>query len=161
MLLDSRFRGSDGSETFYEFISFERFIKEKAKPMVGKKIKLSAKEFDAIVQQAIDRIPEEMRQHLDNIMISVQKRPSAEMLAELDMGPEETLFGIYWGVPLPERSVTEPPLYPDTIFLFQEPLEQFCLTREELAEEIEITVAHEIAHALGLSDQELDELGYG
>lgn len=129
--------------------------------MVGKKIKLSAKEFDTIVQQAIDRIPEEMRQHLDNIMISVQKRPSAEMLAELDMGPDETLFGIYWGVPLPERSVTEPPLYPDTIFLFQEPLEQFCLTREELVEEIEITVAHEIAHALGLSDRELDELGYG
>ncbi len=129
--------------------------------MVGKKIKLSAKEFDAIVEQAIDRIPEEMRRHLENIMISVQKRPSAEMLAELDMGPDETLFGIYWGVPLPERSVIEPPLYPDTIFLFQEPLEQFCLTREELVEEIEITVAHEIAHALGLSDQELDELGYG
>jgi len=129
--------------------------------MVGKKIKLSAKEFDAIVEQAIDRIPEEMRRHLENIMISVQKRPSVEMLAELDMGPDETLFGIYWGVPLPERSVTEPPLYPDTIFLFQEPLEQFCLTREELVEEIEITVAHEIAHALGLSDRELDELGYG
>jgi predicted Zn-dependent protease with MMP-like domain len=129
--------------------------------MVGKKTKLSAKEFDAIVEQAIDRIPEEMRRHLDNIMISVQTRPSAEMLAELDMGPDETLFGIYWGVPLPERSVIEPPLYPDTIFLFQEPLEQFCLTREELVEEIEITVAHEIAHALGMSDQELDELGYG
>ncbi len=129
--------------------------------MVGKKIKLSAKEFDAIVEQSIDRIPEEMRRHLENIMISVQKRPSVEMLAELDMGPDETLFGIYWGVPLPERSVTEPPLYPDTIFLFQEPLTQFCLTREELVEEIEITVAHEIAHALGLSDRELDELGYG
>ncbi|MBI5897245.1 MAG: metallopeptidase family protein, partial [Desulfobacterales bacterium] len=114
-----------------------------------------------IVQQAIERIPEEMRRHLDNIMISVQKRPSVEMLAELDMGPDETLFGIYWGVPLPERSVIEPPLYPDTIFLFQEPLEQFCLAREELVEEIEITVAHEIAHALGLSDDELDALGYG
>ena len=129
--------------------------------MVEKKIKLSTKEFDAIVEQAIDRIPEEMRQHLENIMISVQKRPSAEMLAELDMGPAETLFGIYWGVPLPERSATAPPLYPDTIILFQEPLEQFCLTREELVEEIEITVAHEIAHALGMSDQELDALGYG
>jgi predicted Zn-dependent protease with MMP-like domain len=64
-------------------------------------------------------------------------------------------------VPLPERSVIEPPLYPDTIFLFQEPLEQFCLTRDELVEEIEITVAHEIAHALGMSDDELDALGYG
>ena len=129
--------------------------------MMTKKTKLSAKEFDRIVQQAIDRIPEEMRRHLENIIISVQKRPSAEMLSELDMGPEETLFGIYWGVPLTERSVTDPPLYPDTIFVFQEPLEQFCLTRDELVEEIEITVAHEIAHALGMSDEELDDLGYG
>ncbi len=129
--------------------------------MAGKKTRLTTKEFDAIVQQAIERIPEEMRRHLENIMISVQRRPSAEMLAELDMGPDETLFGIYWGVPLPERLVTEPPLYPDTIFLFQEPLEQFCRSREELVEEIEITVAHEIAHALGLSDEELDDLGYG
>jgi predicted Zn-dependent protease with MMP-like domain len=129
--------------------------------MMAKKTKLSAKEFDRIVQQAIDRIPEEMRRHLENIIVSVQKRPSAEMLAEMDMGPDETLFGIYWGVPLTERSVIEPPLYPDTIFLFQEPLEQFCLTRDELVEEIEITVAHEIAHALGMSDEELDDLGYG
>jgi predicted Zn-dependent protease with MMP-like domain len=83
------------------------------------------------------------------------------MLSELDMGPEETLVGIYWGVPLTERSVTDPPLYPDTIFLFQEPLEQYCLTRDELVEEIEITVAHEIAHALGMSDEELNDLGYG
>lgn len=128
---------------------------------MAKKTKLSAKEFDRIVQQAIERIPEEMRRHLENIIVSVQKRPSAEMLAELDMGPDETLFGIYWGVPLTERSVTDPPLYPDTIFLFQEPLEQFCLTRDELVEEIEITVAHEIAHALGMSDEELDDLGYG
>jgi predicted Zn-dependent protease with MMP-like domain len=129
--------------------------------MMAKKTKLSAKEFDRIVQQAIERIPEEMRRHLENIILSVQKRPSAEMLAELDMGPDETLFGIYWGVPLTERSVTDPPLYPDTIFVFQEPLEQFCLTRDELVEEIEITVAHEIAHALGMSDEELDDLGYG
>jgi predicted Zn-dependent protease with MMP-like domain len=129
--------------------------------MAAKKIRLSSQEFDRIVQQAIDRIPEQMRQHLDNILISVQKRPSPELLAQLDMGPEETLFGIYWGVPLPERSITEPPLYPDTIFLFQEPLQEMCLTRDELVEEIEITVAHEIAHALGMSDEDLDELGYG
>ncbi|MDA8141987.1 MAG: metallopeptidase family protein [Desulfobacteraceae bacterium] len=128
--------------------------------MAFKKVRLSDQEFDRAVQQAIDRIPMEMRRHLDNILISVQKRPSNELLAQLDMGPDETLFGIYWGVPLTERSVTEPPLYPDTIFIFQEPLEEMCLTRDELVEEIEITVAHEIAHALGLSDEELADLGY-
>ena len=129
--------------------------------MAGKKIRLSAEEFDNIVKQAIERIPIEMRRYLENILITVQQRPSAEMLAELDLSPEDMLFGIYWGVPLTERSVIDPPLYPDTIFLFQESLEAACATLDELIEEIEITVAHEIAHALGMTDEELDELGYG
>ena len=129
--------------------------------MTAKKTRLGAREFDGIVEKAIERIPLEMRRHLDNILISVQRRPSAEMLEELGLSPDETLFGVYWGVPLPERSITEPPLYPDTIFLFQEPLEAACSTRAELVEEIEITVAHEIAHALGLTDEDLDALGYG
>jgi predicted Zn-dependent protease with MMP-like domain len=129
--------------------------------MMTKKIRLSAEEFDNVVKQAIERIPMEMWRHLENILITVQQRPSAEMLAELDLSPEDMLFGIYWGVPLTERSVIDPPLYPDTIFIFQESLQAVCNTPEELIEEIEITVAHEIAHALGMTDEELDDLGYG
>jgi predicted Zn-dependent protease with MMP-like domain len=83
------------------------------------------------------------------------------MLEEVGLAPDEPLFGIYWGVPLIERSVTEPPLYPDTIYIFQEPLEAFCVTRAELIEEIEITVVHEVAHFVGFSDEELAALGYG
>lgn len=123
--------------------------------------KLSTEAFARLVEQAIARIPEELRGHLDNILISVQLRPSVEMLEELGFAPDEPLFGIYWGVPLTERSLTDPPLYPDTIFIFQEPLETFCSTREQLIEEIEITVVHEIAHLFGFSDAELEDLGYG
>ena len=123
--------------------------------------KLTADAFARVVEQAIARIPEEIGRRLDNILISVKARPSAEMLEELGLAPDEPLFGIYWGVPLIERSVTEPPLYPDTIYIFQEPLEAFCVTREELIEEIEITVVHEIAHFVGFSDEELAALGYG
>ena len=123
--------------------------------------KLTADAFARVVEQAIARIPEEIRRRLDNILISVKARPSAEMLEEVGLAPDEPLFGIYWGVPLIERSVTEPPLYPDTIYIFQEPLEAFCVTRAELIEEIEITVVHEIAHFVGFSDEELAALGYG
>jgi predicted Zn-dependent protease with MMP-like domain len=123
--------------------------------------KLTADAFARVVEQAIARIPEEIGRRLDNILISVKARPSPEMLEELGLAPDEPLFGIYWGVPLIERSVTEPPLYPDTIYIFQEPLEAFCVTREELIEEIEITVVHEIAHFVGFSDEELAALGYG
>ena len=123
-------------------------------------MKISEKEFDRIVQKAIDRIPEEVRRHLDNMLITVQKHPSRELLEEMDMDPDEPLLGLYWGVPLTERSVTSPPDFPDTIFLFQSPLEEMCETLEELEEEIEITVVHEIAHAVGIPDERLEELGY-
>ena len=129
--------------------------------MAGTKLRLSNRAFDTIVQQALARIPEEIRQHLENIVITIERRPSDEMLAEMGLAPGETLFGLYWGVPLTERSLIDPPLYPDAIYLFQEPLEQMCTTREELIDEIEITVVHEIAHALGLTDGELEALGYG
>jgi predicted Zn-dependent protease with MMP-like domain len=78
----------------------------------------------------------------------------------MDMDPNEPLLGLYWGVPLTERTVTSPPDFPDTIFLFQTPLEEMCATIEELEEEIEITVVHEIAHAVGISEDRLVELGY-
>ena len=124
-------------------------------------MKVSENAFDKIVKRAIRRIPEEIRQSLDNILISVQRRPSREMLEDMDMDPDEPLLGIYRGVPLTERSVISPPELSDTIFLFQEPLEQMCDTIEEVEEEIEITVVHEIAHAVGISEERLAELGYG
>lgn len=123
--------------------------------------KLSAEAFDRIVEQAIARIPLEIRRHLDNVLISVQSRPSRELLAEMGYSPEEELFGLFTGVPLTERSLTDPPLYPDTIYIFQEPLEAFCHSREELIREIEITVVHEIAHFVGFGDDDLEALGYG
>jgi predicted Zn-dependent protease with MMP-like domain len=126
----------------------------------GGVVRISEKEFDRIVKRAIDHIPEEIRRHLDNILISVQKHPSKEILEEMDMDPNEPLLGLYWGVPLTERTVTSPPDFPDTIFLFQTPLEEMCATIEELEEEIEITVVHEIAHAVGISEDRLVELGY-
>jgi predicted Zn-dependent protease with MMP-like domain len=126
----------------------------------GGVLRISEKEFDSIVKNAIDHIPEEIRRHLDNILITVQRHPSKEILEEMGMDPEEPLLGLYWGVPLTERSVTSPPDFPDTIFLFQEPLEGMCATIEELEEEIEITVVHEIAHAVGISEERLAELGY-
>jgi predicted Zn-dependent protease with MMP-like domain len=79
----------------------------------------------------------------------------------MDVPPGETLFGVFTGVPLPERSVIEPPLYPDAILIFSEPLMAACHSLKELEEEIAITVMHEVAHYLGLSEAQLEELGFG
>ncbi|NTV33349.1 MAG: metallopeptidase family protein, partial [Deltaproteobacteria bacterium] len=116
-------------------------------------VKVSDKEFDRIVKRAIHRIPEELREHLDNVLISVRKRASQEMLEEMDVPPGEELLGFFSGIPLVDQSVTDPPIYSDTIFIFQEPLEEMCGTLEELEEEIELTVVHEIAHYFGISEE--------
>ncbi len=123
-------------------------------------MKISRSRFDQIVQRAIARIPEQFRRHLDNMIITVQTRPSPDLLEEMGYGPHETLLGVYTGVPITERSAIDPPLYPDTIYLFQEPLEEMCRSIEELEEEIEITVVHEVAHYLGIDEERLADLGY-
>lgn len=129
--------------------------------MTASRPKLSPQAFDRAVEEAIARIPAGIREHLVNVLITVQPYPSAELLEELGFPPGEELFGLYSGVPLPERSPADPPLYPDTIHIFQGPLEDYCLSREELIEEIEITIVHEIAHFVGFSDEELESFGYG
>jgi predicted Zn-dependent protease with MMP-like domain len=124
-------------------------------------VKISARQFDDLVKKAIDRIPDEIRLHLDNMIITVRSRPSAEIMKSLGIKRPNGLFGLFQGVPLTERSVTAPPLFPDTILLFQEALEGACANEEELAEQIEITVVHEVAHFIGMTEERLWELGYG
>ena len=124
-------------------------------------MRISRSEFDDTVERALEMIPEMFRAQLNNMTISVEDHPSRELLQEMEVPTGETLFGVFTGVPLPDRSVTEPPLYPDIILIFREPLMAACHTVEELKEEITITVLHELAHYMGLSEERLEELGYG
>lgn len=125
-------------------------------------MKLSQKEFDKAVRQAYKRIPTEIRDRMDNVVLTVKRRPTREMLEEMGYSPDEPLLGLYAGASLQDHSFfAPPPLHPDTIFIFQEPLEEMCETLEELEREIEITVVHEVAHFLGISEERLEELGYG
>jgi predicted Zn-dependent protease with MMP-like domain len=124
-------------------------------------MKLSREKFETAVERAIARIPAEIRERMHNLVIRVEARPSPELLADMGAPDDEILFGLYDGIPLSERSAFDPPLHPDTILIFQEALEEWCQTLDELEEEIEITVVHEVAHYLGIDDERLEELGYG
>ena len=127
----------------------------------GAAMRLSKKQFERSVERAIGRIPAEIQDRMQNLIIAIEDNPSPELLEDMGIPAEDTLFGLYTGIPLPERSLTEPPLYPDEIVIFREPLLQFCRDVEELENEIEITVVHEVAHYLGIDDDRLEELGYG
>ncbi len=125
-------------------------------------MRLNKKEFDRAVRRAFNRIPTEIRERMENVVLTVRKRPDPELLEEMGYPPDEPLLGLYEGAALPEHSFfSPPPLHPDTIFIFQEPLEEMCESLAELEREIEITVVHETAHFLGIGEERLEELGYG
>jgi len=113
------------------------------------------------VGRVIDRLPRTFREQLVNVEFVVENRPSTELLRAEGLDPrKDSLYGIYQGVPLPDRSALDPPLLPDKITIFAEPLLEDFPDPEELREEIRLTVLHEIAHYFGMDEEEIEDLGY-
>ena len=113
------------------------------------------------VGRVIERLPRSFRERLLNVEFVVEERPSVELLRAEGLDPRhDTLYGIYQGVPLPDRSSLDPPLLPDKITIFAEPLLEDFPDPEELREEIRLTVLHEIAHYFGMDEEEIEDLGY-
>ena len=122
---------------------------------------MNDKEIREEAARVFDELPKEFREQLHNIEIVVQRRPSKHQLAEIDLDShEEVLYGLYEGVPLPDRSAFDPPTLPDKITLFSEPLLADFPDPDELREQIRLTVIHEIAHFFGMDDDEIEKLGY-
>lgn len=124
---------------------------------------MKRKEFEKWVRQALDRIPAEFQAAMKNIAIVIEDRPGLEAV-DPD-GHEEgkdagVLYGLYQGIPLPDRSADDSGIPPDVIFLYQVPLEEDFPDREDLIREIEITIVHEIAHYFGLDEETLEQYGY-
>jgi predicted Zn-dependent protease with MMP-like domain len=106
--------------------------------------------FEQHVQAALDSLPSEFRNALDNVAIVVE-----------DEHPDDPdLFGLYEGVPLPERSSADSGRLPDRIAIYRLPLEETFTDPSELEREIRITVLHELAHYFGIDEDRLTELGY-
>lgn len=113
------------------------------------------------VRRVLDGLPKEFRDRLHNIEVVVQKRPSRRQLREMELdSDDDSVYGLYEGIPLPDRSESFPPILPDKITIFSEPLLRDFSDPEELREEIRLTVIHEIAHYFGMDDDEIDKLGY-
>jgi predicted Zn-dependent protease with MMP-like domain len=113
------------------------------------------------VARVLDRLPGQFRKHLSNLEIVVEGKPGEELLLAEGLDPRlDTLYGLYQGVPLPDRSAFYPPILPDKITIFSEPLLRDFTDPEELREQIRITVLHEIAHFFGMDEDDIEELGY-
>jgi len=115
-------------------------------------VDISDDEFDLAVSEALDQVPGEFMEMLDNVVILVEDEPE---------GPDKDLLGLYEGIPLSERDSYYGVVLPDRILIYRGPLRRMCESQEELIEEIGVTVVHEIAHFFGIEDDHLDELGWG
>ncbi|MFC7501211.1 metallopeptidase family protein [Nocardioides sp. GCM10030258] len=115
-------------------------------------VEMSPEDFDALVDAALDEIPEQLARLVHNVVVLVEDEPPE--------GEPDDLLGLYDGVALTERDGSMGAQLPDRIFLFRGPLLDMCDDAEDLAEEIRITVVHEVAHHFGINDDRLHELGY-
>lgn len=114
--------------------------------------------FERLVDRAIASIPEPFAAALDEVVIVIEDEPSAQQLDENDVPRDETLYGLYEGVPRTAYAA-DWAMSPNRITLFRWPLEDDHPNVAELEAEVRRTVVHELAHHLGIDDDRLDELG--
>lgn len=122
-------------------------------------LRISPETFDELVVQALESLPDEIRDKLDNVAVMVEDYPTRAQLRAGGVRRGMLLFGLYEGVPLTGRTSGYNMVMPDRITLFREPILMACRTMEEVRKTIAHTVLHEIAHHFGISDERLREIG--
>ena len=122
-------------------------------------MQLTNPEFDELVRQAYEEMPKGVRASIDNLAILVEDWPSREELESAGIRRRDQLFGLYHGVPLPDRG-NDMPLLPDTVTLFKRPIELVCSTWADVVREVRITLLHEVGHYMGLDEDDLEAMGY-
>ena len=115
------------------------------------------REFAELVEEAVLGLPQEFAEKLDNVDIIVEERPDAETIRKMKIERGHVLLGLYHGVPRTERHESAPPLYPDRITIYRRPILAICRTSDEIRQQVQETVIHEIGHHFGLSDEEMGE----
>jgi len=116
-------------------------------------VEMSREEFEAAVTDGLDLVPDELARQMSNVVVLVE-----------DDGPADDpeLLGLYEGTPLTERDGWwASGSLPDRITIYRHPILAICDTRDDVVEEVAITVVHEIAHHFGIDDERLHELGWG
>jgi predicted Zn-dependent protease with MMP-like domain len=119
---------------------------------------MTRKRFERLVAEAITLIPRRFRREMDNLALVVEDQPSLELLAEMDIEPPDSLYGLYQGTPLPERTWAFGNVLPDKITIYQRPIEEDCEDEDEVRAVIGETLIHEVGHYFGLSEEEIQEI---
>ncbi len=114
---------------------------------------VNEKQFQALVGEAIDAIPEEYKDVHENVVFKVEDMPSEEQRIKLNLSPHGALYGLFEGVSRPQRSGSQSGLLPATITIFRFPMVHVFHSQQSLKKQIYETVWHEVAHYFGLNHE--------
>lgn len=120
-------------------------------------LNITDEEFQRLIDEALTELPGNHAKNIENVAILYEDEPTPEQRVKLALRHDQTLLGLYEGVPLTQRQGTSP-LFPDRITLFRQPIQSRAHTLEALKEEIKHTLWHEIAHYYGLDHDQIHEL---
>lgn len=115
-------------------------------------VTMTPEEFEDHVSEALDRVPAELLDMIENCVVLVEQDPPEGLPG---------ILGLYEGIPLTERNSFYSMALPDRIFIFRNPILGMCFSRAQVVHEIRVTVVHEIAHHFGIGDERLHALGWG
>ncbi|MBI3636489.1 MAG: metallopeptidase family protein [Candidatus Rokubacteria bacterium] len=122
---------------------------------------MTRRQFEALVEKALKRLPVPFKDKLHNIAVVVEDWADDDTLEEMGIEPPDTLYGLYRGVDITRRDSNYGNVLPDTITIYQGPIEEDCDDEAEMADVVRDTVMHEIGHYFGLDDDELHRIEGG
>jgi predicted Zn-dependent protease with MMP-like domain/Flp pilus assembly protein TadD len=123
-------------------------------------VEMSGKDFEDALEAALASLPAKIRRYLGNVAITIEEIPLTDDLVAADPPLSPQSLGLFRGSPLAQKGLTDPwAHFPNSIVLYKRNLERFASSREELIEQIDITLRHEVGHFLGLDDDELSDRG--
>lgn len=119
---------------------------------------MTRREFEQRVKEAVATIPPKFRRAVSNLAIVIEDEPSGALLEEMEIEPPDSLFGLYQGTPLTERTWGYGNTLPDRITLYQGPIEDASENDDDVVVCIGETLIHELGHYFGLSEEEIEEI---
>ncbi len=117
-------------------------------------MRVAPEEFEYLVEKALDQLPSEFAEILENVAVVVEDEPEIELLEEMGIPEDDELLGLYRGIPLIDRETAYFDL-PDQVVLYRQPLLRISRDRRELIREVRDTLVHELGHHFGLTDEEM------
>ena len=121
-------------------------------------MKVNEKEFEELVSEAVNSLPEKFKEKMENIAIAIEDLPSRELLTEMKIKSPYGLLGLYRGVPYSRRGIWYRNVLPDKIIIFKKPIEIRCRNKEEIKDSVRKVVIHEIGHYFGLGEMDLRKI---